>query len=228
MKYQYPAQIFKSDSRGHFKSKEHHCFATLNFGSYFEESRKPVGVLHFLNEIILAPGQAIQTVVEANTAVLILPLFGAVDYKDSLGDANFLAVEQIRIVASRKEMSFELSNGYQEENVSYLQIGFHAKSQDSESNCKPFDFSLTDKNQLISLFQISGALGFIGMYDARKEGMYALKNSENGVFVFVINGAFEVENRLLESKDGLSLSGIDAVEWEALSQNALLLVLEIS
>ncbi|TRX05419.1 hypothetical protein FNW10_17185 [Flavobacterium gawalongense] len=124
-------------------------------------------------------------------------------------------------------MSFKLSNSYEEENVSYLQIGFNAKIQDFESNFKQFDFGLTDKNQLIPLFEISNALGFIGMYDGRKEGVYSLKNSSNGVFVFVINGAFEVENRLLESKDGLSLSGIDSLEWEALSENALLIVLEI-
>jgi hypothetical protein len=209
------------------KSNGHGCFSTFNFGSYFEESRKPFGSLYVLNEEILAPQHSTKTVLEANTAVLILPLFGGVEYKDSLGNESFIGVEQIRIISVEKEMSFELTNSYEEENVSYLQIGFNAKSQDFENNFQQFHFDLTDKNQLITLFEISNTFGFIGMYDARKEGFYSLKNNSNGVFVFVINGAFEIENRLLESKDGLSLSGIDSLEWEALSENAILIVLEI-
>ncbi|MFV5684977.1 hypothetical protein ACM55I_05990 [Flavobacterium sp. GB2R13] len=153
-----------------------------------------------------------KTVLEANNTMLILPLFAGVDYKDSLGNESFIGVEQIRIVSAKKGMTLELTNSYEEENVSYLQIGFNAKSQDFESNFKQFHFGLTDKNQLIPLFEISKTLGYIGMYDARKEGVYSLKNNSNGVFVFVINGAFEIENRLLESKDGLSLSGIDSLE----------------
>ncbi|WP_416845846.1 hypothetical protein [Flavobacterium sp. GB2R13] len=52
---QNPAQIFKSESRGKLESNGQNCFSTFNFGSYFEESRKPFGILHFLNEIIVAP-----------------------------------------------------------------------------------------------------------------------------------------------------------------------------
>ena len=221
------AQIFKSESRGRFESNGHNCFSTFNFGSYFEESRKPFGSLHVVNEVIIAPQQTIQTVLEVNTVVLVLPLFGGVDYKDSLGNQSFIGVEQIRIVFARKEMSFELANGYESENVSYLQIGFNAETQEYKNKFQQFNFGLTNKNQLIPLFKISNALGFIGMYGARKEGFYSLKSDSKCVFIFIINGAFEIENRLLESKDGLSLSGIDSLEWEALSENALLVVLEI-
>jgi hypothetical protein len=224
---QNPAQIFKSESRGQLVSNGHGCFSTFNFGSYFEASRKPFGILHFLNEIIVAPQHSMKTILEANTAALILPLFGGVDYKDSLGNESFIGVEQFRIVSAEKRMSFELTNAYEEENVSYLQIGFNAEIKDPGNNFQPFNFGLTNKNQLIPLFEISNASGFIGMYEARKEGFYSLKNNLNGVFVFVINGAFEIENRLLESKDGLSMSGIESLEWEALSENALLIVLEI-
>ena len=45
--------------------------------------------------------------------------------------------------------------------------------------------------------------------------------------VFVIHGAFEVENRLLESRDGLAIWNTDRIELEALSNEAILLLLEI-
>ncbi|MFV5687326.1 hypothetical protein ACM55M_01725 [Flavobacterium sp. ZT3R25] len=51
-------------------------YAFTSSGSYFEESRKTFGILHFLNEIIVAPQHSMKTVLEANNTVLILPLFG--------------------------------------------------------------------------------------------------------------------------------------------------------
>ncbi|MFV8464244.1 hypothetical protein [Flavobacterium sp. LB1P62] len=127
-------------------------YAFTSSGNYFEESRKPFGILHFLNEIIVAPQHSMITVLEANTTVLILPLFGGVAYKDSLGNESFIGVVQTRIISAKKRMSFELTNSYEEENVSYLQIGFNTKSQDSESNFQHFHFGLTNENQLIPLF----------------------------------------------------------------------------
>jgi redox-sensitive bicupin YhaK (pirin superfamily) len=45
--------------------------------------------------------------------------------------------------------------------------------------------------------------------------------------VYVIEGAFEVQYRLLHARDGLALWEAERVEWEALSNDAILLVLEV-
>jgi hypothetical protein len=224
---QHLAQIYKADFRGVTVFENFKRFTTFNFEKYQDDSRKPFGSLQFLNEEILAPKHKQTTVLVSDKEVFILPLFGGIEYKDSLGNEDFIRVEQIKHITAQKEMSFELSNPF-EENVSYLQIGLDSKNQIFESSSKPFDFGLTNKNQLVSLFETANTLGFIGIYEGRKEGFYKLKNPSNGIFVFVINGAFEVENRLLESKDGLRLQQLESIEWEALSENAILLVLEIS
>lgn len=69
--------------------------------------------------------------------------------------------------------------------------------------------------------------GYIGIYRGRSKENYNLKNSNNGVFVYVINGAFDVHGRLLESRDGLSLWDTREIEFEALSDNAIILLFEI-
>jgi quercetin 2,3-dioxygenase len=222
------AQIYKADFRGVTASENFKRLSTFNFEKYQDDSRKPFGSLRILNEGILAPKHTQTTLLESERDVFILPLFGGVDYKDNLGHEDFIRVEQIKHLAAQKGMLFELCNPFEEENVSYLQMEFDAKNQDFENNFKLFDFGLSQKNQLISLFETANALGFIGIYEGRKVGLYKLRNPLNGIFVFVINGAFEVENRLLEAKDGLSLQEVKELEWEALSENAMLLVLEIS
>lgn len=225
---QHLAQIYKADFRGVNACENFKRLSTFNFEKYQEDSRKPFGALQVFNEEILAPKHRQTTVVASDREVFILPIFGGIEYKDNLGNENFIRVEQIKHIAAQKGISFELCNPFENENVNYLQMEFDAKNQFFESDSKLFDFDLTQKNQLISLFETANALGFIGIYEGRKEGLYKLKNPSNGIFVFVINGAFEVENRLLESKDGLRLQQIDNIEWEALSENAILLILEIS
>lgn len=80
---------------------------------------------------------------------------------------------------------------------------------------------------MLPLFS-SQARGFIGRYDGREEGIYEVQNPDaHGVFVFVIEGAFEVQNRLLHARDGLSLINVAEVDFEALSNDAMLLILEI-
>ena len=90
-------------------------------------------------------------------------------------------------------------------------------------------FNLENKNQLLSIqTPLSKNAFFIGQYGGREEDEYVLKNFSNSVFVFVVEGAFEVANRLLETRDGMALSHIETVEFEALSHDAILLLLEIS
>jgi quercetin 2,3-dioxygenase len=53
------------------------------------------------------------------------------------------------------------------------------------------------------------------------------QNPAHSCFMFVIEGAFEVQNRLLQRKDGLLLPEAGEVEFVALSDNGILLVIEL-
>ncbi len=69
---------------------------------------------------------------------------------------------------------------------------------------------------------------FIAKLDGRSEIIHTAAQSGSGFFVFVIEGAFEVQHRLLEARDGLSLLGIIELEAEALSDDAILLMIELA
>ncbi|MRX69306.1 hypothetical protein SAMN06265349_1046 [Flavobacterium resistens] len=224
---QIPAQIYKSDFRGAFNSPKHNRFSTFNFENYQDLSRNGFGSLKILNEVILAPQQRITRFVSSNTNVIILPLFGGIEYKDNIGNEEFLRVDQIRVLAADDDLEIEIFNPYKEENVSYLEIDFQMGRQYFKNYFQQYKIDLNAHNKLNNLFEIERAIGFIGVYDGRKEGFFALRNAENGVFVFVIHGAFEIENRLLEAKDGLGIKKVGTIEWEALSENAVLLVMEV-
>lgn len=106
----------------------------------------------------------------------------------------------------------------------------------TSSMASPFSFDLTgQKNRLIEIFSpVADAcqgsayspVGLIGKFAGREEATYQILNP-SGLFAFVIAGEFEVQYRLLQAGDGLALWGLQQVELEALSNDAIILLVEV-
>jgi len=87
-------------------------------------------------------------------------------------------------------------------------------------------------NQLLELLPGPGdalpCRASLGRFTGRAEAEYHLRRPGAGFFAFVLAGAFEIAGRLLHANDGLALWDTGTVEVEALSNDALLLVLEVA
>jgi quercetin 2,3-dioxygenase len=70
-------------------------------------------------------------------------------------------------------------------------------------------------------FQLS-----IGKFSGRGDTTYTLNEKGAGLFLFVIEGAFEADGRLLHPRDGLALWDTEKVEIEALSNDAIIVAIE--
>lgn len=224
---QKPAQLFKAAFRGNEETENYRKVSVFNFGNYQEESRKPFGNLTVLNDETLAPGVEIAMLVEENMEILILPLVGGIDFKGNNNEESFVRTGHLQVFSAAKNHSFTLTNPYEDDLVNYLHIWISNTTTDFKPKSQRIDFDFTRHNVLHPLYSNAEMNCEIGIFDGRKEGIYTLKNPKNGLFVFVLNGAFEFENRLIESRDGLALSEITSAEFEALSENAMLLLLEI-
>jgi hypothetical protein len=116
--------------------------------------------------------------------------------------------------------NFKITNPYKEELVNYLYIEFKLKTPGVIAD---LDLKQNSLNEIIP-----GHHYYIGKYDGRRDDIYKLSGEAAGVFVFVISGAFEVANRLLQSRDGLALWNIKEFDFEALSSDAIVLILEVT
>jgi hypothetical protein len=91
-------------------------------------------------------------------------------------------------------MEYEITNPYSDELVNFLQIWISGQKEHFTPTITQNTFDFQDKNQLLPFFS-THAQGFIGKFGGREEGIYTVRNPErNGVFIFVIEGAFEVQN----------------------------------
>lgn len=239
-------KMFLSDERGHQELDWFRSYHTFNFGQYQHEHKRAIGLLYVLNDETLAGGKSLSLMAEDDSDVLLLPVVGALSVKDAAGNTCLVDAGQCYQATAPAGTTIELSNPYEEHLINFLQVWFK-RGKTNIPSCKPaaqlcsFDL-YTNKNRLIELFsagpgscppepekETSKPYGrqFIGKFTGRAEITHTITAPYNGLFVFVIEGAFEVQYRMLHARDGLALWDLQEVEFEALSNDAIILVTEI-
>ena len=228
MVQQNKGKIFLAEERGHHERDWFRSYNTFNFGQYQQEHKTPFGPLYILNDDTLAGGKGITMATEADSLLLLIPVVGAITYSDNYGQTNTIEAGECPLYATPKDTLVQIGNPYQNELVNFLQIWFYTTGVEADNGPQIIPFDLVNKtNQLVPIPVNSTYKFNIGKYKGREESSYKLSDTRNGLFAFVIQGAFEVQYRLLHPRDGLALWEAESVEWEALSNEAILLVMEI-
>jgi quercetin 2,3-dioxygenase len=230
------AQIYLESRRGVTQSEGFRSLHTFNFDAYQEEGREAFGRLLAFNEETLGPGKSTTvTGIHQPTEIILLPVVGGLELIDGYEESVFIGSGESFDFLVFPESRFTIVNPYPTETIGYLLIQLSpelsVQAVDNHLEKEPLStFSLEQKNLLIPAFSGIGekVLGFLGRYDGRNEDEFMLRNPGNGIFAYIIEGAFEVQNRLLEKGDALSLRNLEMLEFEALSNEAILLVLEVS
>ncbi|TRW24611.1 hypothetical protein FMM05_08850 [Flavobacterium zepuense] len=219
---QSPAQMYTAKQRGHTEDSLHRLLATFNFGAYADDTRNPFGSLAVVNDETLAPHNSISRNV-GDATTLLIPLVGSLYYSLGAKEQVLMPGEALIISPFEKGTVLELKNPYDGDLVNYLFIVFRGIRT---VNFGINRINLDVRNRLHGFVQQS-VFGYMGIFDGRREALYNVKDSANGLFAFVINGSFEVNGRLLEERDALALWDTNEADIEALSENAIILLFEV-
>ncbi len=213
MLVQNPSRIFKSDLL--VWKKENSCILNEMIIEENSELRKTV-------EIVIEKNGSFGLKYQQRSTLLIIVLYGEILINDF---EKQISAKQIFTLKSDKSNILNIKNNLLHEKADVLL--FELKSKKEGNFFTVEDLNLTDKNTLIQISENVEYPNFIGLYDGRKEEEYSLYQKGKSIFGMVINGAFEFQNRLMETRDAIILSKIETLEFEALSENALLIFLEI-
>jgi redox-sensitive bicupin YhaK (pirin superfamily) len=226
MKDQSKGKIFPAAERVHTQSDWFRSFSTFNYVGHQNGHRQPFDSLYVLNEDTLGGGKNVVYNVADETVLIILPLQGAVEYTDSDGRESLVNAGEAQYVRLNQNTSFHFTNPYDDKEVTFLHLWLKvSEGSNGFQQSKP-DIR-RQSNQLIRLFPCLQPMVWLGRFDGRKETTYPLPHAGSGLFVWVIQGAFEVQYRLLEARDGLAVWNTPEVEIEALSNDAMILAVEI-
>ena len=230
MHCQSEGQLYLAAKRGHTETETFRSYNT--FGETKPGKMPSLGSLQRLNDETLAAGRTITVTADVDTLVVLLPLVGGVAVTGANESKTVAEAGQVQLHYKRAGESTMITNPYEEELVNYLQLCFQCRHiQPKQALTLAFDID-GEQNNLVELFTVMQnerlvAKAYIGKLDGRMEATHHLLSETNGVMAFVVQGAFEVENRLLESRDGLAPWNTATVELEALSNDAIILLLEV-
>lgn len=225
------AKIFLAQERDKNETGVMRSYKTFNSGSFFNEHKAAFGTLYLLNDDTLGRGETVKMFAEEDGCIVFLPVAGGIVYSDSTGQAATIIAGEALIIYVMSGTIIEIKNPFTDALVNYIQMRFRAPAGFSggANHLASFNIDL-NKNQLISITQQNADLPFrlcIAKVEGRSEVLYELAHKNSGVYAYVIEGAFEVQHRLLHERDGLAIWDVPAIEAEALSSNAILLIAEI-
>jgi quercetin 2,3-dioxygenase len=218
------AKIFLSEERGHTETDWFRSYCTFNFGSYQHDYKTPVDGLYLFNDETLAAGKSLNMPVETDSLLLLLPVVGAISYTDSTDTNTIIAPGQLHMVRLKQGSHYTITNRYGDGLVNFLQVRLQAPFFGTHPQPATFSFDINKcKNQLTCMGP--HYLRFcIGKFDGRKDTLLHLPDRLSTAFAFVIQGAFEVNGVLLQPRDGLALWHHHTLDMEALSNEAIMVV----
>jgi hypothetical protein len=223
-------RIYLAEERGHTETQWFRSYDTFSSRGIKQETKTAFGRLYVLSDDTLAAGKTESFNVEEDSLVAVFPVVGVVEYKDSLMNEVLLQAGELQLFHLPAGSSYTIHNPYEDGLVNFLQCRFLYRPEKCfYTTSVVFDIA-KKRNHLIELFELqenSFTLRMsIGKFDGRKEAFFIPLKQENRIFGFVIQGAFELQNRLLEAKDGLGLCHMESVEFEALANESIVLFLE--
>ncbi|MCH8519434.1 MAG: pirin family protein [Nanoarchaeota archaeon] len=235
--------IFKSEQRGHFKFSILETRHSFSFGNWYEPSRMGFGALKVLNDDIFEPGQGFGMHPHDNMEIITIPLEGIVKHEDSTGGNGLIKPGQIQVMSAGSGVLHSEVNGDETTQLKLFQIWIEPNAVDVEPRYDEAQIDYEHINNssklLISPDSRENSLmihqnAFISMMQIDKEDSltYNKFDSNNGVFVLLVEGEVEVssnefENILIEKRDSLECqNSIDTLSFNA-KENSKLLIIEV-
>jgi len=227
--------LYKASSRGHANHGWLNSYHTFSFASYHDPERMHFGALRVLNDDTVEAGRGFSTHPHQNMEIISIPLEGDLKHMDSMGNIAVIQEGDIQVLSAGTGISHSEFNKNQDRQVKFLQIWIFPRQKDlspryDQTSIRP----LAKKN---AFFQIlsphegepgvwinQDAWFHMGELDKDRTASYTLKQTGNGVYVFVLEGKIEINGQVLGKRDGLGVWDISELQVQADEASKILLM----
>ena len=229
--------LHKADSRGHANHGWLDSHHTFSFANYRNPERMHFGVLRVLNDDIVAPSKGFGTHPHDNMEIISIPLEGDLEHKDSMGNVAVIREGDVQVMSAGTGIFHSEYNRNADKEVKFLQIWVFPNKKNVEPRYD--QISIRDVKKKNEFYQVlspnaddqgvwvhQNAWFHLGDFDANTNSTYELKDKENGVYAFILDGEVTIEGQKLGKRDGFGLWNTDKIELTA-NSNARVLLMEV-
>lgn len=230
--------IHKAKTRGKASHGWLESYHSFSFASYYNPERMGFGMLRVLNDDRVAPGMGFDTHPHNNMEIISIPLEGALEHKDSLGNISVIKKGDIQVMSAGTGVSHSEYNKNTDSEVRFLQIWIIPNSKNV--NPRYDQITLNNDERHNKLQQIlspnaedegvwihQNAWFHLGKFDNGVVKDYSLKSNQNGLYIFIIEGEFSVEGTTLSRRDGMGIWDTENVSIKSLENESEVLLMEV-
>ena len=229
--------IHRANTRGYANHGWLKSYHTFSFANYRHPERMNFGVLRVLNDDYVESGKGFGTHPHDNMEIITIPLEGALEHKDSMGNSGIISTNEIQVMSAGTGVYHSEYNANKERPVKFLQIWMFPNKRQVEPRYDQLKLNPVDRvnqfQQILSpnptdagVWAHQNAWFYLGKFDADTLTSYTLNDGTNGVYVFVINGEVVVNNETLQARDGMGIWDTTELHLQ-INQSAELLVMEV-
>ncbi len=228
--------LHRAESRGHANYGWLDTRHTFSFANYYNPERMGFGALRVLNDDIVAPGRGFSTHPHDNMEIISIPLRGALEHKDDMGYRSVIRKGEIQVMSAGRGIFHSEYNKSHERDVNFLQIWVLPNQKNVEPRYDQMSMKKVERKN--GIYQILSpdkdddgvwihqkAWFFMGDFEEGHREVYGLREARrNGLYLFVLDGAVDVEGVLLQKRDGLGLWETEELTITAKQASSVLLM----
>ena len=224
-----------SETRGNANHGWLNANHSFSFANYHNPERMNFGALRVLNDDTIAAGMGFGTHPHENMEIITIPLEGDLEHKDSMGNIGVINEGEIQVMSAGTGVHHSEYNKNADQAVKVLQLWVFPKKQNVTPRYdqmsvrdlkKPNDFYqvLSPNSEDAGMWVHQDTWFHLGEFDVEKSLDYTIKKPGNGVYVFVIQGSFNVEGENLKKRDAIGIWDTETINFTAQSESKVLLV----
>lgn len=232
--------IHKAETRGyanHGWLKSHHTFS---FASYQNAERMNFGALRVLNDDVVQPEMGFGTHPHQNMEIISIPLKGALSHKDSMGNKRAIEVGEVQVMSAGTGLTHSEFNDSKTEETNFLQLWIIPEEMGVAPNYEQRRFDvLAQKNELQTMVapkdKLEGdalpisqqAYIYKGELDANNSLSLTMKNENNGLYIFVVDGTISVAGNTLENRDAIGVWNAKSLQITSNKNASKVIIVEV-
>ena len=212
---------------------------SFSFGNYYNADKMNFGALRVLNDDTIAPGMGFGKHPHKNMEIITIVQSGALKHEDSMGNKGIIEAGDIQVMSAGSGIEHSEVNASSQNSLTLFQLWIHSQTLDVtpryEQNkiaplltengfttiVKPKQEALKDDIWIHQQAYIS-----IGNFSNETQTNYSIQQSQNGVYIMVIEGSIVVADQTLQHRDAIGLWNTQSVDI-SITKNSKVLIVEV-
>jgi redox-sensitive bicupin YhaK (pirin superfamily) len=230
--------IHRAETRGFANHGWLQSYHSFGFAGYHNPERVHFGALRVLNDDTVKGGMGFGKHPHDNMEIISIPLEGDLEHQDSMGNKAVIKKGDIQIMSAGTGIYHSEYNKNSDEAVKFLQIWIFPNQKNVSPRYDQITLNKEDrKNKLQQVLSPNendegvwihqDAWFHMGIFEKGIHQNYTFKQKNNGVYAFIIEGAFTINGQQLSKRDGMGIWETDSIEIESNDNNAEILLIEV-